>query len=342
MYHEFCNSINNNDNQSIINRKRQSLLELGWNPDVNFSDRSRAIVRDINSDRETFTTEFIDLREFVSSSNKSIDDDIKPVYVVLSEGKRIISGIIKNVTKDKYSHISISFDPNLKTMYSFADNGITVENVDDIKGACRIRVFAFFVKSDTYSKIRNNVNYYLENKELTHYSYLNLFTFLFNVNYEKEWKLICSQFVDKVLKMADLDFTNKQSALTSPSTFNHSLKDKRNVYTLYAGLAKDYDGSRISSLINGLRSKATVLESSKVFFDDEYTYLRTVISNINNIDKLKILKEYSNLVSNEKIKTILEKYVFIDIKSYYDESKSEDNSSINRLNSLIEKYVRPL
>ena len=44
----------------------------------------------------------------------------KFLYVVFSATPLKMGSMIRTVTKEKYNHVSISFDPNLKTLYSFA------------------------------------------------------------------------------------------------------------------------------------------------------------------------------------------------------------------------------
>jgi len=44
---------------------------------------------------------------------------IKKIYIVLTHSGTTLSQIIKNYTKDEFSHISISLDKDLEEMYSF-------------------------------------------------------------------------------------------------------------------------------------------------------------------------------------------------------------------------------
>ena len=332
-----------------INARKQSILELGWDPEVPFNDRSRKIVREIHKEKamsNSFDTRFIDLREFNNIDNRSETEnsEIHPIYVVLTEGKRVFSKIIKKATGGIYTHAGISFDSNLDNIYTFTSKGITIDNINDLDNDHKIRVFAFFVNKEKYSKVKKNIQYYMDNKERTHYSYLNLFTFLFKVNLNREWHMVCSQFVDRILKMSDLNITNSDSSLTSPNSLDTFLSKNRNVYIIYTGLVEKYSAKKVKSLINSLYGNANILESKRLYFNDEYIYIRNVINNIYNTDSFKYLKECVNIVSNDKIRNMLNDHIFIDIKPYCESTNKneKDIKSLTSFSRLIKTIIKPL
>ena len=320
------NELKRTGTDAQINARKQSILELGWDPEIPFDDKARSISRELYKEhaiQNSFETKFIDLREFNASfetDDKKDDEDkpisdLKPIFIVLTEGKALISKIIKKATKNIYSHSSISFDPNLRTMYSFLTGGISTENIMNVKDGRRIGVYAFFVEPDKYKHIKENIQYYLDNKEKTHYSIINLLTYLFHIKLNMDWNMICSQFVDKMLKLAEIDISKKDSSQVSPADFSKILKKNRKVYTIYKGLGEKYDGERTKRVIEGLMRKAKPITEG-VFFESEYDYIRSIIANIHDVNYLMSIKEYSSIVTNEKIRQALHEYVFVDIQPY--------------------------
>lgn len=337
-----------NDTKAI-NARKQSILELGWDPEVPFNDRSRKIAREIYKEKavsNSFDTKFIDLREFNNMDNKSETEnsEIYPIFIVLTEGKRIFSKIIKKATGGIYTHAGISFDSNLDNIYTFTSKGITIDNINDLDSDHKIRVFAFFVNNDKYLKVKKNIQYYMDNKERTHYSYLNLFTFLFKANLNREWHMVCSQFVDRILKMSDLNITNSDPSLTSPNSLDTFLSKNRNVYIIYTGLVEKYSAKKVKSLINSLYGNANILESKRLYFNDEYIYIRNVINNIYNTGSFRYLKECVNIVSNDKIRNMLNDHIFIDIKPYCESTNKneKDIKSLTSFSRLIKTIIKPL
>lgn len=324
------NELKRTGTDSQINARKQSILELGWDPEISFDDKARSVARELykeHASQKSFETKFIDLREFNASveadddkkDKKDTEDkstsNLKPIFIVLTEGKATISKIIKKVTKNIYSHSSISFDPNLKTMYSFLTGGIQTENIENVKDGRRIGVYTFFVEPDKYKNIKNNIKHYLDNKEKTHYSVLNLLTYLFHIKLNMDWSMICSQFVDKMLKLAEIDISKKDSSQVSPADFSHILKKNRKVYTIYKGLGEKYDGEKTKRVLDGLIKKAKPIKEG-VFFENEYDYIRSIIANIHDVNYLMSIKEYSGIVKNDKIRQALHEYVFVDIQPY--------------------------
>lgn len=325
------NEIKKYGTDNEINARKQSILELGWDPEIPFNDKSRVVAKELfreHAMQKSFSTEFIDLREFnisISKNQKDSKDDenkeqqnekkpvLKPVFIVLTEGKALISKIIKKATNNIYSHSSISFDPSLKTMYSFLTGGIQTENIENVKDGRRIGVYSFFVEEDKYNNIKRNIKYYMDNKDKTHYSVLNLITYLLHIKMNMDWNMICSQFVDKMLKLAEIDLSKKDSSQVSPADFSEILKKNRKVYTLYKGLGEKYDDNKITKILDELIKRAKPITEG-VFFENEYDYIRDVIANIHDVNHLMQIKEYSNIVSNEKIRNALNKYVFVEIQ----------------------------
>ncbi len=319
--------IESGDDQKIRARK-QSILELGWDPDIEFSNKARTVAKEMANIRmrSNFSSnkfKIIDLREFKSMDNSEVLNEsvstLKPVYVVLIEGKSCFSRAIKALTKDIYSHIAISLDPTLHNMYSYGistnsnsnQKGFRREDIDDLPIGGRIDVYTFFVTDSVYKRITSFIDNFKENADKTSYSYINLITYLFNIPYNTEWKLVCSQFVDRCLQAADINLTGRNSSQVSPADLDRAMSSENRIYNLYKGLNSKYDAKAIEKIVYALSKKAKPLkESYSQYYMDENKYITGVMGNINNIDALLEMKNYIDIVKDMKIRYLLEKTIF--------------------------------
>ena len=346
-------------NEKAIKARKQAILELGWNPDVEFSNKNRAIVTESARDRInslSAPTKVIDLTKHysnvpISSIKEAVQagGNLRPVYVVLVEGKSYMSSAIRLATKDIYSHAAISLTTDLKEMYSYGINinstsdraGFRKESIDDLPPGGRIRLYAFFVSNEVYKKIEGFIGTFKNNAEKTSYSYMNLITYLFNIPYNKDWSLICSQFVDKCLKAGGINIIKKDSSVVSPHDLNVALKEERRIYTLYEGSATKYDALKIDALVSALITKAKPIKESKVTYIDEGRYISDILSHMGNVPVLLEMHNHIDVVKNDMTKRILESLIFdrIDIKEYTPVSKQNSYTSMAYIEKAITKNM---
>ena len=318
--------IENGEDIEKINSRKQSILELGWNPETEFSAKARSIANEVATERlyrKTRHPRVINLTEFECSDeimpyNESGNNSVKPVYVVMTEGKTRFSGMIKAVTHSIYSHASISFDHTLETMYSYTiqeTNGFRIENIKNTPKTSQIGVYVFFVSDNAYEKIVRMINTLKDNPDKTKYSYKNLLTFMFNIPHNDDWKMVCSQFVDRCLKIADIDISKTDPSLVSPAKLNKALNTEERIYHIYEGLAENYKPAKIKNLVYSLMGKAKLLkEQTGIDFNSEASYIDSVLANCHNILELSELSKHIDIVQNAAYKDILENIVFDSIK----------------------------
>lgn len=346
--------------ENTINARKQSILELGWNPDIEFSDKARKVAKESFINRsisKSHNTKIIDLREFdanpidnlsiLESSNKKLN----PVFVVMTEGKSRFSGIIKTITHSIYSHASISFDYTLEKMYSYAikgdTNGFREENIKNTPITSKIGVYVFFVSDEVYKKIVDMVEMFKNNKDKTKYSYKNLITYLFNIPYNNDWKMVCSQFVDRCLKVAGIDISGIDSSLVSPAELDKDLKNEKRIYHVYEGLWTKYKPSKIKNVVDSLMYKAKPLKENN--YDDlsEESFINAMSKNSSNLTGLYELEGLDNNLSSI-YKKIVEEVVFdsIDIKPYCEniecDKSNTTNTSLPYVSKLIKEFIKPI
>ena len=156
------------DEDEILARK-QSILDLGWNPEIPFTPENRLKATDrVNKIFQDTVPEdiFIDMSNVPELDDESYNEmanpsDQEPVFLILTKGKTpVISHGIKFVTKSEYSHASITFDPELKEAYSFnmrkQNWGFIRETLESFKDNV-ISVFAFFAPKNIVTKLKKTV-----------------------------------------------------------------------------------------------------------------------------------------------------------------------------------------
>lgn len=349
--------LNGADKDSIL-RKKQSILELGWNPNIPFTERCRAVARKMASERfnkKTNYVQVVNLSEFVNNFkgtnliSESSDMKYQPIYIVLIEGKSRFSAAIKGITHCAYSHVALSFDSSLSKMYSYGiserkHSGFGVEDIKNVPLTSKIGVYTFFVSKEVKAKIEDMVKEYEINIDRTKYSYKNLFTFLFNIPYNNEWKMICSQFVDRCLKLAGIDISNKDSSLVSPKIMEDSLKEKKKyIYELFVGERSTYNGEKIGKFVTSLMNKAKpIKEQESLYTKGESLYINDIINNYNNLPVLFELQD--NLVrvdTNGNNLRILNDLLFksINVKPYCENNSFPIQFDKNG-DMIIKKYKK--
>lgn len=297
------------------NPYKQAILNFGWPPEAEFSPENRVIAKNrIKSliSNNTGSTQFVDLTgmdvEDISEAAAAIDTDniLLPVYIVLEEGKTAFSAAIKKFTNSVYSHAAISFDPEMKTMYSYGIEGsekgflggFIKEDIRDKDPDKHMAVFAIFLKPDDWNKLRNIISQFVENAKKTGYSYLNIIlSNIFRIPLNRNKKMICSQFVDRVLKLINVDISNKNSAFVVPADFQKFAKENKKIYILFDDLVSKFKGSRIKGLTTRLSKKADPIKESIRWTDP----VGIVYEMINHIHSLETLQEISTKIDVDKI-----------------------------------------
>lgn len=328
--YELNKMIESGADESVINSRKQSLLELGWNPYIDFNNKSRSIARESAYDRmsaKSTTTKFVDLKEFVKHNSEdraiseaSLNQNFQPVYIVLVEGKSQFSSTIKSITKCIYSHAAIAFDHTLEHMYSYGFQerkhpGFGEEKIENIPKGSRIRVYTFFVSKQIKEKLESTIDKFKKNIDKTRYSYKNLFTYIFNIPYENDWNMICSQFVDRCLKLVGIDMTKKSSSLVSPKMLDDCSKNESRIYDIYDGKWEKYNPSKVANTVNSLRSKAKPLkEQQTMYYVNEVSYINGIIDNIYNIPALQEMQTHFDIVETPIVRSILENILFDSIQ----------------------------
>ena len=136
----------------------------------------------------------------------------KKIYIVVSQTGSIVSKMLKFVTGDKYNHVSLSLDPSLQTMYSFARKytyfpfwGAFVKESPS-EGALKrfknteIVVVELSLASAQYETVQAQIDKMYEEREKYHYNYRGLFLAYFGKPYHSKHRYYCSEFMRTLLE----------------------------------------------------------------------------------------------------------------------------------------------
>ena len=183
-------------------------------------------------------------------------NEYKPVFINLSTGgDNFVSNTIKKVTGEDYSHSSISFDPNLETMYTFnggfgADDKYKIQAPGFQREALRSSKFknvrcttyCVFVPNATYERMRKAV----EDMEKSNakYDYKAIFDRWRAINKygadanprrgDTTRRQVCSTFVNSIMSVAGDPVVEKE--IVSPGELGKSAMTRPNEFFKY------YDG----------------------------------------------------------------------------------------------------
>jgi hypothetical protein len=278
-YHEWKSALK----EASANNDSDKLLSLGWNPAVPLNEDTLAYARDrqlkwINRYCPKIIdirniSEKLDIEEVVSESSNTMKQlysakNLYPVYIVLSYSDTLFGKVERKLLNVKYSHAGLSVDSNLNEIVTFSFgkefNGFTTESIDNYIGLSKnaiISVITMFVDEDTRNKIYFTLNDVNDNKKRTRYGFGNILNILRNkakeYPYPENLSLVCSQFVDTILKIANIDITHKSSNLVIPEDL-YKLSDNPKLYKVYEGKAVDYKERKVEKDIKTLFLKNSV------------------------------------------------------------------------------------
>lgn len=280
------------------------LLHLGWIPSIEPTTEAFKVARDnLYGYIQGHMVRIIDLTETTAAmpttnDTVSVKNGLYPVYFVCTFTGSTAGKIITSVTSSRYSHTAIGFDSKLSHLYSYNMNakltgGLSFESLEGYikdSAAARVYVQCVFLTKEQYNKIKGNIEWYIANWKNSRYSFSNLFNIMAGrvKRTNHDLSMVCSQFVDSLFKLVNIDLTNKPSNLVTPA----NLAEIKNptVYKLYEGDAKGYDYRKIQSMVDKLSANAqpgrsTVYESAKSMYSDE-----TVLEIYKAIDRMLTAK----------------------------------------------------
>lgn len=152
----------------------------------------------------------------MGEENKSM----KMVTILLTKYSDLFGRFISAISRDGYSHASISIDGKEEIFYSFNYKGFVIEKpkkrVPKTRkpGSICIRMQ---VPESTYTIIQEEANRFLMNRERYAYSRLGVVLCLLRIPHKFKNQYFCSQFVAEILSHAGAVELKKKESLYLPN-----------------------------------------------------------------------------------------------------------------------------
>ncbi|MFD1849819.1 hypothetical protein [Oceanobacillus bengalensis] len=171
------------------------------------------------------------------------------VYIMLSDTGTIFTNIIKKYTRAPYNHASLSFDPELREMYSFGrknpknplNGGFVKENV--FTGTfSRYRettcvIYKLEVTDREVEKMKRILEIFIRNDNKFLYNILGVIGVSLKEPIEFSNSYFCSQFVAEVLRRSGIKLWDKLPVMVTPDDF----RNNERLQLIYEGKLFDYE-----------------------------------------------------------------------------------------------------
>ena len=146
------------------------------------------------------------------------------VFILLTRFPDTTSQTIGSITGSYYTHASIGLEEDMNTFYSFVCKGFIVEKItryvkpDRSPFPCQL--YEMNVSQNTYSRIKEYLTTFVDNKENLHYTKFGVFCCLVGIPFKQKNHYFCSQFVAEVLKYCNVSHLSKPCSLYLPKDFS--------------------------------------------------------------------------------------------------------------------------
>ena len=209
-----------------------------------------------------------------------------PVYQINTLSHTTVSKVIQAYTGDNYSHSLMALDPKLDKMYTYSmadhfgneefgltKHGFKIESLDkyiELNPTTDIMVSCFFLKEKDYKKLQTVLYDYIENYEKTNYAFLDLIGIAMNKAKKgtNKYSMVCSTFVDSVLRMCDIDLIDDDPSLTTPGKLSRINNTK--VYLLYTGKATKYNYKKVENTVKKLQRSSDLQPIKEAYLLEDY------------------------------------------------------------------------
>ena len=171
---------------------------------------------------------------------------MKTIYILLAKTGTIPSRFIHTFTRGAFTHASLALTPETDRFYSYGrrvlrnlfNAGLIVEDIHGFVFArypnCHCALYSLEVSDEAHEKMVQTVQEHLKNYEKATYNFLGVIPLRMGIRIPRKYKLVCSQFVARVLASANEIELPKDPYLMLPNDF---LKIQ-NIQQIYEGPLK--------------------------------------------------------------------------------------------------------
>ncbi len=150
------------------------------------------------------------------------------------------SRFLQIMTKKEFTHVSIALDKDLNQLYSFGRRsmlipliaGFVKEGID--KGVYKkydtsCEILELEVTEQQYLDVKDEISKYIIAYDKYRYNLMGLPFMWFDIPYERENHLVCSQFVASILNLSGIYEFKKSWTLIKPMDF-YEIKGVKSIY----------------------------------------------------------------------------------------------------------------
>lgn len=174
-----------------------------------------------------------------------------PIFVILTYTGSLMAKAIKGVTREAYSHASISFDSTMKKMYSFGQKlgGFVQESFDkgyfkEVEDRCTYSIYVTFVTEKQKEAMQKFADKIASMKEDFKFNIIGLFTLIMGKESHRKNEYFCSQFVADVLDKGT-NIIKRDPSLYAPM----DLIRNKNFKFVSKGVIKNYDKNKVDRIL---------------------------------------------------------------------------------------------
>ncbi len=184
-------------------------------------------------------------------------NDTKIIYFLLTHSGSLLGEMIKKFTKVPYSHVSIGFQPDLNSVYSFGRKYVSNPLIgtfvkEELDGKffekfpnTKYSLYAMEITNLEFEKLKIGLKWFEGNRKNFKYNFLGLFTAFFGTEWERRDRYFCSQFVATLLELAEIGIFDKHPSVIRP----HDFTELETTKFISAGKIKKFDKSEITEKI---------------------------------------------------------------------------------------------
>lgn len=156
---------------------------------------------------------------------------MKKIYILLTRSDTWISRLIGQVTSDTYTHTSLSFEPDLRPMYSFSRKfvhlplpaGLRVEPLDtgfyQKYDSIPCALYELPVPDSVYDAAKAEVERMMQDPGHCTYNLIGLLLCSLKVPFHREDRYFCSEFVSEILTRSHALTLPKAPSLMRPNDY---------------------------------------------------------------------------------------------------------------------------
>lgn len=169
----------------------------------------------------------------------------RTIYFLFTDTGTYLSKVINFCTNQSLNHVSISFDPELKEIYSFGRKQprnpfiggfIREDPHSDFMKNSNSAIYSYTVSDNDCEVIIHHIKEIEAKKEAYKFNFIGLLGVLFQIEINRRNALFCSQFVATVLRDLETFQFMKPACFTTPA----DIRMHEGMQLIYQGKLSDY------------------------------------------------------------------------------------------------------